>query len=365
MKTSTIDLLVFINGENIHSTIDKSIEKIIGNNIRQFNTWSADVTKQIVIMLDGYDEIQNTSSTNIAQFAKRPNKNIVFVMSTRRHKTDEILSGDQCHLWTVFRCLGVQCGESLSKSYMHTTDDNERKQILHRLQKYDLHTSPVFIRMASKLYTEDKLGLSIKLSAYNLVSLYYNEVVMKYDKSTKIDMGAFYNALGYYAIRSNAIDDIPTFHGKPFKVKPASDDDTFPYGVPSMDNTEVCLIALGGILYRYNSGIQYGFVHDTFADFATALFVYNAKLWRIIDCLHEYQWSMVQYYLLTHSLQSENSDHDLWHHQVLYSFEHDKQKGISCFIIYVSLHFWYFKINGHNISFPSFKFLQTKSLHKN
>jgi hypothetical protein len=93
-----------------------------------------------------------------------------------------------------------------------------------------------------------------------------------------------------------------------------------------MDAEEMYIIGCNvGVLSKESKAsrqdARYTFMHKTVAEFAVAKLLYNTKLWKVTDSLHEDKWSMIHYYLLMHSIHTDSNDDDLWKHQLKYTFK--------------------------------------------
>ena len=91
-----------------------------------------------------------------------------------------------------------------------------------------------------------------------------------------------------------------------------------------------------GLLTRYCKqnphDIHYSFMHKTVAEFAVAKLLYNTKMWKYAYTLNYGKWSTIHYYLLMHSIctnNTGNNDDGLWHMQVqfAFNFSHDEGTG--------------------------------------
>ncbi len=172
ISLNSFHLLFLIRGGDIVDTLDNSIKDIIGEkNMQTYENLRSKM--RILILLDAFDEIA-TKATNdvhfLANMIKRRQANITFVMSTRRHKTDEIMSGGHNEpIWKVVRCNGVR-SESVELFFATQTNQESASRIRDGLKENNLHHNPLFILMAYQIYSTEKFHADINLDMYTLLS---------------------------------------------------------------------------------------------------------------------------------------------------------------------------------------------------
>ncbi len=345
----TVDLLFLIRCEDlVYNNLTQEINDIIGiqKNEDEYNKWQDDDKKRIVILLDGYDEIAGDSTNdneNLKRFVEHRSKNIVLVVSTRRHKMDAIAGGDNHINWTVVRCIGIN--ENSISSFVHTricgcnetdvcdTNKNNVEQICTALKKNELHQNALFILIVCKLFTTQDLDLDGTLNMYSLMRQF---CAKQLNRLKSINPEELYKELGWFAIKSDAVESVKTFDQEDLHacLHYSEDNMTLIYRDPKT-NVEKTVIAnikkmqsegcSAGLLYRNSTDVVHQittnkFMHKTIAEFAVARLLYNAKLWKYVDTLDNEKWSMVHYYLLMHSIYTDDKDDKIWQHQLTYSF---------------------------------------------
>jgi ankyrin repeat protein len=339
-----IDLLLLVRCEDIRTNLTSQIEKIAGSNknIKKYHKWECDERKRIVILLDGYDEIAGNGtndSKNLKEFIERPNKNIVFIMSTQRHKTDAIAGGDNHINWTVVRCVGIN--EDSIIPFIHSRiccnengcnkNKNKVEQISAALKKNELDKIPLFILIACQVFEQlckENNNTTINLDMYDLMNGFYRRQLNKLETVPQ----TFLNTLGWFAIISDSVELVNTKTGQELiKIKAeqelvASQD----YSTWLLFNNETITTAaikemyeIGcsiGLLTRhsnvYNS--RYSFMHKTVAEFAAAKLLYDTNLWEQVNSLDIFNSSILHYYLLMNSINLDKTDKDrkLWNVQL-------------------------------------------------
>ena len=87
---------------------------------------------RILILLDAYDEITTKATSDVhflTRMVKRKEANITFLMSTRRHKTDEIMSGGHsASFWQIIRSYGVS-NESVRQFFEQKMDPEKSSKM--------------------------------------------------------------------------------------------------------------------------------------------------------------------------------------------------------------------------------------------
>lgn len=339
----SIDLLFLLKGEDIVNSIDDTIKAIIGaDNVNIYDKWKKKM--RIVILLDGYDEIWSnlTQNPHFLDIRKRPEKNITFAVSARTDKIGEIVGGGRnAHKWNIIRCKGIQndCVAQLFVS-LNEADNHKRHKILNALQLQNLHQNPLFIFIALEVFAEKDYNSNIELSMYSLMTRLYDNQVDKYVDITKefdVDNDRFANTLGWYAIDSGAVELVNTVNEsfKPrfeenFRLRQAVDKKL----ANLMDVGSLCSTACKtGLLTRFSKqnllDLDYTFLHKTVAEYAVAKLLYNTNMWLQAHPLNQEDGSMVQYYVLQHSICMNNNDTELWNVQLEYSFSRSfVEKGI-------------------------------------
>ena len=176
------------------------------------------------------------------------------------------------------------------------------------------------------------------------MSRFYNIQLNRYYTVQKLEIDRleqFHNTLGWHAIHSEAVEPINTLDEglnhitDRFSVKLQQE----------MKNKRVMLMEVEamyatacdtGLMSANNlnnvHNIRYSFMHKTVAEFAVARLLYNTKLWTVADTLHWDTWSMIHYYLLMHSIYTNDNDVELWKGQLTYSFKHCTDWGTGKFI---------------------------------
>jgi hypothetical protein len=325
-----IDLLLLIRREDARDTIENSVKKIIGDhNMDEYKKWKADKTKRIAILVDGFDEMNTTINNELLSLSDRKECNVMFLMSTRRHKTDEIVTlGEKRHLWNVIRCLGIQNTAQLFET-LSSGNKEKIENIRIALEKNNLQHNPLFMLIAWEIYSKRTLS-SENFDMYTLMDDFCGMQFNKYyDAGTlkKERLEQFYTTLGFYAVKSDAVEPIETIEvegtKQPFTT--ALEQITQNNKLRLMDIEEMyvigCNVGFLSVVRKTNDNeLKYTFMHKTVAEFAVARLLYNTKLWTVADSLHEDKWSMIHYYLLMHSIHANhNNDNELWKYQLTYA----------------------------------------------
>jgi hypothetical protein len=338
-------LLFLFRGKDTCKNIEDAIKQVIGEeNMKIYKKFKM----RIVILFDAFDEVTK-ADIDILSFSERFDSNITFVISARSHKTaDIVIGGENDHRWSVIRCLGIKT-DNVSPMFTSFTrfDSVKAEKIRTALEVNKLHTSPLFILIAWEVFAETEFDATVNLDMYILMCRFYNVQLNRYRLVTNErinDLQQFDNSLGWFAIDSEAVENIKTYPDKKsfkdyflanFKlqldIKLAD----------IMDPKDMQHIGCKtGLLSSYckqnSSDIHYSFMHKTVAEFAVAKMLYNMKLWKVADSLHEGKWSKIHYYLLMHSFHTNhNNDNDLWKYQLTYTFTDDLgYKGNTNFIFY-------------------------------
>jgi hypothetical protein len=333
----TIDLLLLLRREDINSdTFEHSIKHIIGeHNFTEYKQMKEDRDKRIVILVDGYDEMNERAATELRTFVNQPREcdNLVFVITTRRHKTDEIVSsGYNQQNWCVLCCHGLADNSVVAFfNYLACTEDDRHKvsAVQAQLERIHFEHIPLFILIAWELCAHKDVDINTTLDRYALMRDFCNLQLEKYYdtavlKTHKLEQ--FYNTLGWYAIRSETVEPIKTQKSLLRRQQHFTDtlqEEIDKKAIPLMDTEEMFAIAcnIGLISWNYTNENRYTFTHKTVAEYAVAQLLYNTQLWTVADSLCDEKWSMIHYYLLMHSIYT-NSDGELWAAQLMYSFKH-------------------------------------------
>jgi hypothetical protein len=325
-----IDLLILIRREDACDTIEKSIEKIVrDHNIDEYKELKANKAKRIVILVDGFDEMNTNITKELVTVTKRSECNVTFIISTRRHKTEEIVSRSDKELWNVIRCLGISTATDLFAT-LKLTDGANIDKICSALKKNNLQHNPLFILIAWEVYskrssTNDDLDMFTLMNGFYILQFekYYDVELLDKDKLER-----FFTTLGWYAVTSEAVEPIRTV-GSSFSNRGEFFQTALQRAVEQnkinlMDLEEMFVIGCNvGFLFQENKAngqdMKYYFMHKTVAEFAVAKMLYNTKSWTVADTLQWGKWSMIHYYLLMHSIYTNNEDTELWTHQLNYS----------------------------------------------
>ncbi len=337
-------MVLLIRGGDIDDTLDNAIGEIIG--VEHMPSFIKIKKKlRIVILFDAYDEISAKSSSDV-HFLKiigRKETNITFVMSTRRHKTDQILSGGiNAPMWQIVRCNGVN-SESVKQFLASNSTEEHVENIYSALKENNLHHNPLFILMARQTFSMEPFKADVNLDMYTLLSKFCNGQLNKLYNVTKQkidDLEPFYNILGWFAIDSEAVEPIHAlnvFYKQQrllvgFKVR--LQEEVNSKNIEIMNIKEISAIASDAGLLSINCketvyDKQYSFMHKAVAEFAVARLLYNTKMWKYADTLYEEKWSMPHYYLLSHAINEnkQSEDRELWNFQINYSFDFNYNNG--------------------------------------
>ncbi len=326
-------------------------------NMDEYNRLKVNVKNRIVIVFDGDDKIvENRIFINFLEKFRR--KNITYVLSTRRHRTGNIIKKDNHKDWQIVRCLGMtaQCSKRLIHKYLCVkgcermyNNDVMRETIYEALEKNNLHLIPQFILMACDVHIDPKTRSPTHLDMYTVTNAYCESQLNKAATGGNLEYwNQFYNALGYYAIISKTVKSISAFDGKDLETKLTYHGEYlsftnifYPKYISVMREERMLGIAINaGLLYnrRVNANtFETEFVSTTIAEFAVAKLLFNSSIWEIADCLADHKWSMVQYYLLRHCQIECNlatSTTKLWKHQIKYAYDNEKHKGKKYVFIY-------------------------------
>ena len=300
----------------------------------------ADKSKRIVVLLDGYDEMQfdKVADPEFAEWARGgayAEANIVTVLSTRPHKTDTITN----NRWKVIRCLGVcqekeHSGDELAHSQLCSLECKNSNcpkkikghKIIEALKANKMDNIPLFISMACCVFAKTDVDENTDLDMYTLMKDFYNVALPPGIKNEE----QFYCSLGWYAMKSGAVEKVKTFEENASFLKELEDDNdlsvvNFIHPEPTrlMSYEKMLKIARDSrLLYEIQTctGAEHRFVHTTVAEYAVARLLYKSEMWKIIDVLHHGDLAMVQYFLLMHSITIKADDVSLWKHQVSYEF---------------------------------------------
>ena len=137
--------------------------------------WIEDKNKRVLILLDGYDEsndngwrivlhdfnqLELSDPSQLRTLINRTNANTVLVVSTRTHKTDELI-GNKEHLWSLVKCVGLKrdrvtpfIRSRLCKCGAGKCDCENVAKLMHeQLNKNNLGHNPLFIILACNGWT--------------------------------------------------------------------------------------------------------------------------------------------------------------------------------------------------------------------
>jgi hypothetical protein len=328
-------------------TIEETIKtRIIGD--KNADTYDECKSKmRIVILLDAYDEI-TIKPSDFESIITRQETNITFVLSTRPHKLDEIVPDkEDAYVWSVIQCNGIR-NEGVTQMFasIATADKHKGDEICAALTRNNLNKNPLFILMSWQVFANEEFEPGTVLDMFTLMSRFYDVQLDKYYtvQKHKLDkLEQFYNTLGWYAIHSGAVEPINTLNeGLNHTTDHFSDKLQ-----QEIKNKHVALMEVevmhatacnAGLLSANNlrnvHDIRYSFMHKTVAEFAVAKLLYNTKLWKVADTLHENKWSMIHYYFLMHSIHTNHhKGKKLWKHQLTYAFINSDGKGNQFYIL--------------------------------
>ncbi len=184
-ETFNFDMVLFLQLNRVLGNVEDAIYQLIGDEYKNdFNMYLQ--TKRVLLLLDGYDEYKGSVDQFALQWPvniecqKKRKHNLVVVVTTRRHKTDEIVNQD-CNTWRVFRLCGLQsatvinvmhnqiCG---SQCIVNECKRQLRIENLHKqLRQNKISNHPLFLLMVCQMAKGQDDSMNLRMfTTYDIVN---------------------------------------------------------------------------------------------------------------------------------------------------------------------------------------------------